>query len=138
MSADKLLIQSDSQLVVGQVNAEYESRDPRMEKYVSLVRQRLGIFSTWKLEHIPRDCNKKANALAVVASSIPMIETVFLPIYYQPYSSIITTRVSQMDEVSPSWMDPIVQYTNMGELLNERDKANKIQIQSARFSLVNG
>ena len=28
MSADKLLIQSDSQLVVGQVNEEYESRDP--------------------------------------------------------------------------------------------------------------
>ena len=138
MSADKLLIQCDSQLVVGQVNAEYELRDPRMAKYVSLVRQRLGIFSTWKLEHIPRDCNKKANALAVVASSLPMIETVFLPIYYQPYSSIITTRVSQMDEVSPSWMDPIVQYTNTGELLNERDKANKIQIQSARFSLLNG
>ena len=44
MSADKLLIQSDSQLVVGQVNEEYESRDPRMEKYVSLVKQRLNGF----------------------------------------------------------------------------------------------
>ena len=43
-----------------------------------------------------------------------------------------------MDEVSPSWMDPIVQYINMGELLKERDKAHKIQIQLARFSLVNG
>ena len=32
VSVDKLLIQSDSQLVVGQVNAEYESRDPGMEK----------------------------------------------------------------------------------------------------------
>ena len=42
MSADKLLIQSDSQLVVRQVNAEYESRDPRMAKYVSLVKKRLG------------------------------------------------------------------------------------------------
>ena len=28
VSADKLLIRSDSQLVVGQVNQEYESRDP--------------------------------------------------------------------------------------------------------------
>ena len=28
ISADKLIIRSDSQLVVGQVNAEYESRDP--------------------------------------------------------------------------------------------------------------
>ena len=45
VSIDKLLIRSDSQLVVGQVNEEYESRDPRMAKYVSLVKQRLGSFS---------------------------------------------------------------------------------------------
>ena len=35
-------------------------------------------------------------------------------------------------------MDPIVQYIKTGELPNERDKAHKIQIQSAKFSLVNG
>ena len=102
VSADKILIRSDSQLVVGQVNEEYESRDPRMAKYVSLVKQRLGSFSSWKLEHIPKDCNEKADTLAAVAASLPMTETVFLPIYYQPDSSIITTRVSQVDEVSPS------------------------------------
>ena len=49
ISADKLIIRSDSQLVVWQVNVEYESRDPRMEKYVTLVKQRLGSFLAWKL-----------------------------------------------------------------------------------------
>ena len=38
ISADKLIIRSDSQLIVGQVKAEYESRDPRMTKYVTLVK----------------------------------------------------------------------------------------------------
>ena len=109
-----------------------------MEKYVSLVKQRLGSFSAWKLEHIPRDCNEKVDALAIVATSLPMTKTMFLSIYYQRYSLFITTRVSQVDEVSPSWMDPIVQYINTGELPNEKKKAHKIQIQSARFSLVNG
>ena len=64
-----------------------------MEKYVSLVKQRLDSFSSWKLEHIPRDCNEKVEALATVAAYLSMIETVFLPIYYQSDSSIITTRV---------------------------------------------
>ena len=50
ISVDKLIIESDSQLVVGQVNEECESRDPRMVKYVALVKQRLGSFSVWKLE----------------------------------------------------------------------------------------
>ena len=109
-----------------------------MAKYVSLVKQHLGILSAWKLEHIPKDCNEKAEALAVVAASLPITETVFLPIHSQPDSSIITTRVSQVDKVSISWMGPKVQYINMGELSNERNKAHKIQIQSVRFSLVNG
>ena len=76
-----------------------------MENYLSLVKQRLGSFSAWKLEHIPKDCNEKADALATVAASLSITETVFLPIYYQPNSSIITTRVSQVDELTPSWMD---------------------------------
>ena len=82
MLADKLLIQSDSQLVVGQVNAKYELRDSRMAKYVSLVKQCLGSFFAWRLEHILRDCNEKADALAAVAASLMITETVFLPIYY--------------------------------------------------------
>ena len=72
VSADGLLIRSDSQLVVGQVNEEYESRDPRMEKNVSLVKQLLDNFSAWKLEHITRDYNEKANALAAVVASLPI------------------------------------------------------------------
>ena len=102
MSVDRLLIRSDSQLVMGQVNEEYESRDPRMAKYISLVKQHLDGFSAWKLEHVTRDCNEKADALAAVAALLPITETVILPIYYQPDSSIVTTRVSQVDEVSPS------------------------------------
>ena len=82
VSADKLLIQSDSQLVVGQVNEEFEYRDPRMEKYVSRVKQRLGSFSIWKLEHVPQDYNDKADALAAAAATMPINETIFLPIYY--------------------------------------------------------
>ena len=73
-----------------------------MAKYVSLVKQRLGSFMAWKLENITRDCNEKVDALAAVAASLSITEIVFLPIYYQLDNSIITTRVSQVDEVSPS------------------------------------
>ena len=46
MGADSLSIQSDSQLVIGQVNTEFESRDPRMANYVSLVKKKLNTLST--------------------------------------------------------------------------------------------
>ena len=92
VSLEKLIIHSDSQLVVGQVNREYEKRDQRMVKYASLVRQLLGSFATWKLEHILRDSNEKADALEVVTASILIKETVFIPIYYQLTSSIQPTK----------------------------------------------
>ena len=38
VTSEKIIIQSDSQLVVGQVNREYELRDQRMAKYVCLVK----------------------------------------------------------------------------------------------------
>ena len=98
-----------------------------MAKYVSLVKLRLGSFVAWRLEHIPRDSNEKANALAVVAASLPIKETVFLPVYYQPKSSTAASRVHEIDRIS-SWMTPIVHYLSSGELLDSRTEAHKILV----------
>ena len=46
VSSEKIIIRSDFQLVVSQVNDEYETRDQHMTKYVSLVNLRLGSFTT--------------------------------------------------------------------------------------------
>ena len=109
-----------------------------MAKYASLVKQKLSTLTTWKLEHIPRDSNERADALAVVAASLPIKETIYLPIYYQPGFSILHAQVSQIDKSPPSWMDPIWLYIATRELPDDRSMAHKVQIQSARFSLVNG
>ena len=109
-----------------------------MEKYASLVKHKLSTLTTWKLEHISRDINERADALAAVAASFPIKETIYLPIYYQPGSSILHAQVSQIDESPPSWMDPIRLYIATGELLDDRSMAHKVHIQSARFSLVDG
>ena len=110
VSSEKIIIRSDSQLVVGQVNGDYETRDQRMTKYVSLVTLRLGNFMAWRLDHVSRDSNEKADALAAMATSLWIKETVLLPVYYQPKSSITTNRVNEIDEARPSWMTPIVLY----------------------------
>ena len=99
---EKLLICNDSQLVAGQVNEEYETRDQCMAKYMGLVKQRLRNFAAWKLKHITWDSNERVDALVAVTTSIPIKETIFLPIYFQSTSSIATDRISQIDEIGPS------------------------------------
>ena len=76
--------------------------------------------------------------MATVVASLPITETVFLPIYYQLDSSILRAQVNHIEEVPPSWMDPIRLYIATGELPNDRDKSHKVLIQSARFSMIDG
>ena len=117
-----------SQLVVGQINREYEMRDQRMARYMGLIKQRLGNFAAWKLEHIPRDSNERADALTVAVASILIEETIFLSIYYQPTSSITTDQVSQIEESGSSWLIPILHYLSTGELPSNRTEAHKVQV----------
>ena len=138
VSSKKIIIRSESQLMVGQVNGEYETRDQRMTKYVSLVNLQLGNFVAWRLEHVSRDLNERADDLAIVAASLPIKEMVLLPVYYQPKSSITTNRVNKINEENPSWMTPIDRYLSSGELSDNRAEAHKIQVQVAWFSLMNG
>ena len=58
-----------------------------MTKYVCPVKLRLENFVASKLEHISTDSNEKADALAIVAASLPIKEKVFLPLYYMMASS---------------------------------------------------
>ena len=108
-----------------------------MTKNVSLVNLRLGNFVAWRLKRVSRDSNKKVDALATMVASLPIKETVLLPVYYQPESSITTNWVNKIDEACPSCMTPIVCYLSSGELPDNRAEAHKIQVQAAQFSIVN-
>ena len=75
--------------------------------------------------------------MATVATFISIRETMFLPVYYHPASSITIDQVSQIDKESSSWLTLIMCYLSSGELPDNRIKAHKIQVQAARCSLVN-
>ena len=126
VSSEKIIIRSDSQLIVAQVNEEYETRDQHMIKYVCLVKLRLESFTAWKLEHILRGLNERADALATVVTSLPIKETIFLSVYYQPTSSVTTNQVNEIDEGCSSWMTPIMHYLSSGEFPDNKIEAHKI------------
>ena len=59
----------DSRLIVGQVRGELESRDMRMQGYLSQVRHLQSGFESFNLLHIPRSGNTHSNSLATLATS---------------------------------------------------------------------
>jgi phosphoribosylglycinamide formyltransferase 1 len=64
MNVEKLLIRSDSELMVRQIKGEYKVKNAGLaEIYSQCMELLLAHFSDWKIEHIPREQNSKADAL---------------------------------------------------------------------------
>lgn len=65
----KLKIYSDSYLIVGQVLGDFQARKESMSAYLQKADELLGYFVDYNLKQIPRELNKKADALARLASA---------------------------------------------------------------------
>ena len=81
LATSKIETRSDSQLVVGQIQREYEVRDERMVRYLSGMESRLAKLSNWRVKRVPREENEKVNALAEVTATLPITESIMLPVY---------------------------------------------------------
>ncbi|GKC26693.1 reverse transcriptase domain-containing protein [Tanacetum coccineum] len=68
MKIQELAIFVDSQLVANQVKGLFKARQPVIKQYLGKTKEILQGFSSYSLEHIKRDQNKKANALSKLAS----------------------------------------------------------------------
>ena len=63
LGAESVLVQGDSQLVIGQVNGMYEAKEERMKKYLNKVRRLIKKFSEAHFVQIPREENMEADTL---------------------------------------------------------------------------
>ncbi|CAL8994056.1 unnamed protein product [Prunus brigantina] len=68
--AERLMICSDSQLVVNQVITEFAAKDESMAAYLAQTRRLLNWFKTYYIRQIPRSENSHADALSRLASAI--------------------------------------------------------------------
>ena len=61
----KLLVHSDSQLMVRQLNGEYKVKDPALKKFFEKVKTHVHSAQfEFSIVHIPRERNREADALA--------------------------------------------------------------------------
>ena len=68
LEAESVLVQGDSQLVMGQVNETYETKEERMKRYLNKVRHLIKKFSEAHFVQVPREENVEADTLAKEAS----------------------------------------------------------------------
>lgn len=64
-----IVIHSDSQVIAGHVNGDYEVKREQMKKYLSMVKERVSQNFVVKFVQIPREENKQADRLAKAVSA---------------------------------------------------------------------
>ncbi|XP_070003517.1 uncharacterized protein [Nicotiana sylvestris] len=70
LGINRIIMKSDSQLVVNPMLGTYTAREARIQQYFEKVRELIKQFQTWKVIQIPRDENVEADALANLASAV--------------------------------------------------------------------
>ncbi|KAI3461303.1 hypothetical protein Pfo_017966 [Paulownia fortunei] len=138
--ARKLAIYSDSQLVVNQVRGEYEARDEKMIKYLSLTHDILAKLEEYEIKRIPRADNTIADQLAKLASSMASINTRKITFLSSSQNEIDGSGLQILcaDKEEPSWKDNIIQYLTTGELPDNPVDARKLKTRASRFLIIDG
>ncbi|GFS38940.1 hypothetical protein Acr_00g0060370 [Actinidia rufa] len=133
LGAQSLEIFSDSQLVVNQVQGDYFTKDARMMAYLGKVKA-ASTKLEFKIHQIPREDNKKADALANLASTFEFISDRCIPLEFLASPSIgIANQILQPEE-SPTWMDEIVAYLQKGTLPKDKLQARRLHTEMVPMS----
>ena len=64
-----MLLQSDSKLVIGQINEKYEAKEERMQRYLRLTKHLTQDFDRVEFVQIPRSQNMIVDEIVKQASS---------------------------------------------------------------------
>nr|XP_023905079.1 uncharacterized protein LOC112016836 [Quercus suber] len=128
---------SDSRLVVGQVQGEFEAKDERMQGYLTRVKHLQGEFEFFRLLHVSRSSNAHADSLATLATSSDqdLPRTILVEDLHEPTG--IGREAIQVHQIreSPCWMDALIGFLKDDILPEERKEAEKIRRKAARFWL---
>ena len=124
--ATSVVMYCDSQVVISQVNSDYECKGERMKKYLEQVRKQRGKFQA-KFAQISREENDQADRLAKAASAEHMHIPSKVLSFVQLLLLIDGVGVQEIDSGS-NWTTPIVSYLKDGTLLDGKEVTRKLKV----------
>ena len=129
LQADPLHVYCDSQLVVNQISGDYAAKDKKMKTYLVEAKKLLRKFKHVQIEHISRDLNGHADALASLASAVAPELRRIISVGVQSIPSVrgeVINKVRSVDQPL-SWMSPILAYLKDDILPADRKEADWIR-----------
>jgi hypothetical protein len=143
LGADFVEVRSDSQVIVGHVQGEFEAKGEKMKRYLAKVQSMQTSFQKFCIKKIQREDKEKADHLARTASAENAdYDENKKGIQILRHSSIFeeasdVSRISSIKEVS-DWRKEIISYLQNGILPSKKKLATQLRMKAGRFTMVNG
>uniref|UniRef100_A0A2N9EZ43 Uncharacterized protein n=1 Tax=Fagus sylvatica TaxID=28930 RepID=A0A2N9EZ43_FAGSY len=111
------------------ISGDYAAKDEKMKIYLAEAKKLLEKFKHVQVEHIGRDLNGHADALAGLASAVAPELRRIISVGVQSLPSVGGDTINEVCSVdqSPSWMSPILAYLKDDILPADRKEADRIR-----------
>jgi len=140
MGAREVTCKSDSQVMVGQVNGEFEVKEPMLQRYYHATKNSIARFSKAPLEHIPREDNKRADIMSkLLVTKKKSHQRSVIQIWLRHPSvteaEVECLAIEEAEAEADNWMTPVIPYLTAGTCKADQEKAMKQQC--ARYTMIN-
>ncbi|KAJ1703288.1 hypothetical protein LUZ63_003067 [Rhynchospora breviuscula] len=137
VGATKVKIFMDSQLVVNQINRQYDVYDPILTKYLEKIRTILASFDEATVKHILRSMNEVADALSKLAKESELCNDTSITIIEIPEACITQNEIAVLPINNElEWYTPIWDYLTRGQLPTDKVAARLIKRWAPEFTIL--
>ncbi|XP_075080132.1 uncharacterized protein LOC142165489 [Nicotiana tabacum] len=107
-----------------------------MQRYLDKLQITLHCFKEWTLDHVPREQNSEADALANLGSSVEEDDIVTGPVI-QLSKPVIEEGHADISSTSLTWdwRNKYIDYLKHGKLLTDPKESRTLRARAAQFSL---
>ncbi|XP_074346726.1 uncharacterized protein LOC141685532 [Apium graveolens] len=136
LGISKMVIYSDSQIVVKQTNGEYIVKDPTLAQYQAMVQNILGTTPDITKLQINRKENSKADELSKLMQNTSDLTS---SVYFEELEAPNTAQFEVLCIGSTNnWMTPYIVYLRDRTHPEDQNKARYLKHKAAHFFLKNG
>ncbi|XP_011101938.1 uncharacterized protein LOC105179973 [Sesamum indicum] len=137
--ARKIVIYSDSQLVVNQIQGLFETRDEKMAKYSQKAKNLLEKFEEASVIQVSSTENAVADQLAKLASSMAAIRNRKITFLSSERAAIEEKEEVMCADPTPlSWKGEIVDFLTKGAVPENQKEAKALRGKASRFVMMDG
>ncbi|GJW37529.1 reverse transcriptase domain-containing protein [Tanacetum coccineum] len=129
----------DSKLVASQVEGSYEAKGEKTKKYKEKDLEMIRSFNNFQISHIPREENRKADALSKLAAVQCVGLTKGVLIEELNERSVDMAEVNSIiEEATRTWMTRIQEYIEKKILPEDATEARTIREKARNYTIEEG